>query len=134
MESSKEKSVNCLHTGILNMIHDDLVPILNKGRRNLGNYTEANLMRAVFRNYRKTAGKHRGIRLTTLGNQLLRNHYVAYDYIIEHKVSNKALLTLDQHMTWPYYVGKTRVSFYSENDAAWFTLNGNNLDDFVDYL
>ena len=124
-----------MHFRLLCELRNDLVRVVDKTNKE-ANLSDSYLLKKIFKNHRynKNTKQHRGIRLTTLGNQLLRKHYVAYDYVIEHKVSNKALLTLDQHMTWPYYVGRTRVSFYSENDAAWFTLNGNNLDNFVDYL
>jgi hypothetical protein len=37
-------------------------------------------------------------------------------------------------MSWPYYVGSTSVCFFSENDAAWFRLNGGDLVKFSEYV
>jgi hypothetical protein len=124
-----------MHKKLLSVIRDDLVKMLSKTQESQ-DCSDNYLLKKIFKNHRynKTTNQHHGIRLSTLGNQLLRKHYQAYDYVIDHKVSNKSLLLMDQHMTWPYYVGRTRVSFYSENDAAWFSLNGKNLDDYADYL
>lgn len=124
-----------LHIKILDSVSADLVHTLAHSGITVDDLPVKQLLRKVFRNYRySNQTQHCGIRLTTLGNQLLRKHYVAYDYTIDRRITNKSLLVLDQQMAWPYYVGNTRVTFYSENDAAWFCLNGNNLEDFVDYI
>ena len=37
-------------------------------------------------------------------------------------------------MKWPYYLGRRIVIFYSQEDAAWFRLNGQNLNRYIDYI
>ena len=42
-------------------------------------------------------------------------------------------MKLDEAMMWPYYLNerKGKVIFYSQEDSAWFKLNGGKLVDFI---
>lgn len=119
------------------MICDDIhIYILKSVRQDidLDSNNDKILLRYLFKNYRHYKDKNIGLRLTFVGNQTLRKHFQDYSYPMEGKINNRALIALDKSMLWPYYIGKQYVSFYSKDDAAWFQLNGNNLNNFSQYI
>lgn len=89
---------------------------------------------AIFYNYRTKNNMPMGLRLSTLGNKLLCKCYDCYKYQHSEKLNHKTLLILDKNMKWPYYLTKTHVIFYNQDDAAWFRLSGANLNTYIEYL
>ena len=75
-----------------------------------------------------------GLRLTYTGTKLLKKHFNCYTYQYTGNVNHMTYILLDKHMSWPYYVGNSNVCFFSENDAAWFRLNGGDLVKFSEYV
>ena len=90
--------------------------------------------RILFKNYRSTSNKHYGLRLSYLGDKIMSKHFESYSYEMDSSISNKALLGLDKKMFWPYYIVKKHVTFYSQDDAAWFRLNGQDINTYTDLL
>lgn len=90
--------------------------------------------KVMFKNYRIKNKEHYGLRLTGVGNNLLKRVYDAYTYEISGDINHQAYILLDQNMQWPYYVGRKLATFYSENDAAWFRLNNNDLKLYTEHL
>lgn len=95
---------------------------------------EQSQLSAIFYNYRTKNGVPVGLRLSTLGNKLLCQHFNSYKYQHSEKLNHKTLLILDKNMKWPYYVSNTVVVFYNQEDAAWYKLNGQNLNNYVEYF
>lgn len=127
-------SVEQIHTKLISELEPD---IINYTARRLGDspkYTRDELHRLVFSNYRIVDGAPTGIRLTSFGNALMAKKYDCYRYKITDSPNNKAIIALDKIMEWPYYLGKSIVAFYNENDAAWFRLNGNDINTYVEIL
>lgn len=96
--------------------------------------TDLNLLRIIFKNYRHTSNNRRGLRLTYLGNRVMRKHFTSYSYENSEITSNKAILGLDKNMLWPYYISNKLVTFYNQDDAAWFKLNGSDINTYTNYL
>ena len=122
-----------LHHQLVEVVKTDLASVLNIDE----DFTPSGLkflLKQMFKNYRENSATTKGLRLTYTGLLVLRKHYTCYKYSNNDRISNQALLVLDKEMQWPYYVSSSQVVFFSENDAAWFRLNGENLNDFVDFL
>ena len=88
----------------------------------------------IFTNYRRTKSPHIGLRLSFLGETLMRKTFKAYKYPLEDHPSNHSLILLDPNMQWPYYLGKKYVTFFNEVDASWFQLTGKNIKQFAEDL
>ena len=130
----RQISINELQCKIVENLKVD---IINYTTRRLGedtSFTEEELYRIVFTNFRITDGLPCGIRLTPFGNHLMSKKYDHYKYEYKGKVTNRSFIALDKCMKWPYYVGKKIITFYNEDDAALFRLNGNNINNYVDFL
>ena len=126
--------MNNLHIQILSKLKDQVDSHFQKILGEPQSFNEEETYRILFENYRKINEQHHGLRLTAFGNNLLSKHYDSYKYNHEEKVLNKVYIVLDKSMKWPYYLGRRIVIFYSQEDAAWFRLNGQNLNSYIDYM
>lgn len=88
----------------------------------------------IFSNYRVDKNDSKGIKLTHLGNELLKRQYDSYEFKHDIIPTPKMYLALDQHMQWPYYFTKRKMVLYSQEDAAWYRMNENNIEDFIDFI
>ena len=88
----------------------------------------------VFNNFRIDHGVPKGIRLTYLGNELLKRQFTAYEYDHNVNPTPKMYLILDQQMKWPYYFTKKKMVFYDQEDSAWFKINGSDISAFIDVI
>lgn len=88
----------------------------------------------IFSNYRVSKQDTKGLKLTYLGNELLKRHYDCYDFSHDIIPTPKMYLALDTHMQWPYYFTKKKMVLYSQEDAAWYRMNGNSIEDFTDFI
>lgn len=124
------------HIQILSKIEQDVLSSLHKIQPDVRQYTKDEILRVVFINYRVVLGIPKGLRLTNFGNKILSKHYQTYKYSIEDEINNLVLVSLDKSMKWPYYLGtrSNHVVFYSEEDAAWFRLNGNKITNYVESI
>lgn len=127
------ESIN-LHRGILNIIKDDVSKIVYARGHAEPAIDDNSLLIEIFKNYRFTGNNDKGLRLTYLGNKMLSRHYDSYAYKLAVKPTHKAFVALDTYMNWPYYVSSMNIVFYNKDDAAWYKLNGENLNNFVDFL
>jgi hypothetical protein len=124
-----------LHGVILNEIQSKLLNVLTVVHNS--DREEINLnqqLSAVFYNFRIKDLKPLGLRLSKLGNKLLSKVYVNYKYEHTQKITHKTFIVLDKNMVWPYYITNTHITFYSAEDAVWFRLNGQNLDNYIEYF
>ena len=125
-----------LHIQLLNKIERDVLSFLQANTDGKESFSKDDFLRTIFVNYRLNNGISKGLRLTSTGNKILSKHYRAYKYTIDDKINNLVLVSLDKSMKWPYYLGtrSNHVVFYSEEDAAWFRLNGNNIKHYVESI
>lgn len=126
----------CLQLLILERIKPDLTATLAKLNQDqpTPNHTDRDLLQITFKNYRYKNNEHHGLRLTYQGVSLLKKHYDSYSYTVEEKPTHQAFVRLDKNMKWPYYISKRVATFFNENDAAWYRLNGGNLTSFTEYI
>lgn len=124
------------HTQILTKIESEVLTSLHSINPDVNQYTKDEILRTVFINYRIVSGKPTGLRLTNFGNKILSKHYQTYKYSLEDEINHMVLISLDKLMKWPYYLGtrSNHVVFYSEEDAAWFRLNGNKITNYVESI
>lgn len=71
----------------------------------------------VFKNYQP--GRHKGLRLTQFGWELMRPHFRYWSYQCTPGWSPKPghLIGLEQHLDWPYYHGAGYFRIFGEQDA-----------------
>ena len=124
------------HIQILSKIEPEVLSSLRSINPDVKQYTRDEILRTVFVNYRIVSGVPKGLRLTNFGNKILSKHYQTYKYPIEDEINNLVFVSLDKLMKWPYYLGtrNNHVVFYSEEDAAWFRLNGNKITSYVESI
>ena len=81
--------------------------IIEKIRQELdiNEYSELEIMPLFFKNHRIRGNKVIGVRLTKYGLTLMEKSFTCYNFKLENfKLSNKAVVKLDQTMQWPYFV------------------------------
>ena len=124
------------HEQLLAKIESDVVDSLQTNTKPSTSYSKDEIFRTVFANYRLVSGSPTGLRLTSFGNKILSKHFTFYKYPIQDEVNNFVFITLDKNMRWPYYLGirNNHIVFYSEEDAAWFRLNGNSIKRYVESI
>jgi hypothetical protein len=124
------------HEQLLAKIESDVVESLQTNTEPSTSYSKDEIFRTVFANYRLVSGSPTGLRLTSFGNKILSKHFTFYKYSIQDEINNFVFITLDKNMRWPYYLGtrNNHIVFYSEEDAAWFRLNGNSIKRYVESI
>lgn len=123
-----------LHEHILAEVKEKLLTRLSYGSIEELRFTDKQLLNYLFKNYRYDRSGHKGIRLTYEGHTICSGVFKSYSYELAAPTSNQAKIALDKNMLWPYYIGKQCISFYSEEDAAWFQLNGSDINSFTDFI
>jgi hypothetical protein len=132
-----------IHEFIINTVRSDAVEIYTeyistKTKLNLKESDISNkaLLGHLFINYRHTKySGHKGLRLIFNGMEVMNKHFESYLFVHDsYPFSKQLFVKLDRKMIWPYYVSKNFIVFYSSTEAAWFTLNGSDLKQFVECL
>lgn len=125
-----------IYSVILAAVKDQLLAELLERTGEQKEYTDVELLRCIFKNFRINNNRYYGLRLSYLGSQLLQSHYKSYKFKQEkeQRPPNKVLVVLDKNMIWPYYVSKSVTIFFSEHDATWFQLNGANLNEYIECM
>lgn len=89
----------------------------------------------MFNNYRREHdGTTRGLKLSKFGHSRMRKIFDSHEYEVTEPLTPRALVALDNNMTWPYYVDRSKIVFYSDVDASWFTLSGESLNTMTEIL
>ena len=72
---------------------------------------------SIFKNYKP--GKHKGLRLTSFGWELMKPHFRYWSFQCPPGWSPKPghLIGLEQHLDWPYYHGAGYFRIFGEQDA-----------------
>jgi len=123
-----------LHLYILTTVKEDITHLLEKKDGQEVARSDKRLLSIMFKNYRFRKNTHHGLRLSYIGNRVLSKHFGSFPFPLEKSPSNESLIKLDKSMKWPYYISTNFAVFYSENDAAWFKLNGSDLGSFTGYI
>ena len=126
---------NSFYDQILNKIEDEVIVYLQANNADK-KYNKDEILATIFYNYRVVDNVPKGLRLTSVGSKIMSKHFQIYKYSINDDINNLVLVSLDKSMKWPYYLGtrSNHVVFYSEEDAAWFKLNGNNIKHYVESI
>jgi len=88
----------------------------------------------IFNNFRIRKGVPEGLRLTSLGNEILKRNFEHWEFSHDIQPTPKMYLFLDNKMEWPYYFTKKKLVLYCKEDAAWYKLNGNDMESFTDKM
>lgn len=128
-----QRHSDTIHYKILDIVRDDDLWMTKLIARDY-ELMDLDRLRLIFSNFRFLNNKPHGLRLTYFGDQLMCRHFKFYKFVTDYKANHKAMITLDKCMTMPYYIGRKYVCFFGEDDATWFRLNNNNLNEFVEYL
>ena len=88
----------------------------------------------IFSNFRIRRGKPEGLRLTHLGNELLKRNFEYFEFNHAIEPTPRMYLVLDNQMHWPYYFTKKKMVLYNREDASWYKLNGNDIESFIDII
>ena len=88
----------------------------------------------IFNNFRYKQGAPSGIRLSFLGNELLKRNFQYFDFTHSVNPTPRMYLKLDQNMEWPYYFTKKKFVLFHQDDAAWFKLNSSDIGAFIEVI
>ena len=88
----------------------------------------------IFSNFRIRNNIPEGLRLTYLGNELLKRNFTFYEFNHDITPTPKMYLFLDRKMQWPYYFTKKKMVLFNQDDAAWYRLNGNDIEAFLETI
>ena len=146
LSSSKKKSPN-LHDRILDQLIDNInegllpaenrrpgYPQDNRFYRQFVGLNRKQLYYKIFNNFRYKKGEPAGIRLSFLGNELLKRNFQFFEFSHSVNPTPRMYLKLDQHMAWPYYFTKRKFVLFHQDDAAWFKLNSSDIGAFKEVI
>ncbi len=88
----------------------------------------------LFKNLQISDNTCTGLRLTKLGNTLLKEKYDTYKFPVSEGIHNRLLLRLHDKMQWPYFLDRKNLWLFSEDDAMWLKLVSNDIEKFANSL
>ena len=98
----------------------------------LKQYPMADVCYMLFKNFQYSETTCTGLRLTKLGFTLLKEQFDMYRFpIAKEGMHNNLLLKLHEHMKWPYFLDRKNLILFSEEDAMWLKLVGNDVEKFA---
>ena len=100
----------------------------------LQQYSTMDVCYMLFKNLQISDNTFSGLRLTKLGNTLLKSEYDNYKFPVAEGIHKKLLLRLHEKMRWPYFLEKKTLILYSEDDAMWLKLVANDIEKFANSL
>jgi hypothetical protein len=100
----------------------------------LQQYTIIDVCYMIFKNLQISETTFTGLRLTKLGNTLLKQHYDTYKFPVSEGIHNRLLLRLHDKMQWPYFLDRKTLWLFSEDDAMWLKLVSNDIEKFANSL
>ena len=106
-----------------------------KQELDINQYSVLDIMPLFFKNHRIRGNKVIGVRLTKYGLTLMEKSFTCYNFKLDNfKLSNKAVVKLDQTMQWPYFVDNKKLVLFSEKDSIILKLKGQNLEKWLQGL
>ena len=106
-----------------------------KQELDISQYSVLDIMPLFFKNHRIRGNKVIGVRLTKYGLTLMEKSFTCYNFKLDNfKLSNKAVVKLDQTMQWPYFVDNKKLVLFSEKDSIILKLKGQNLEKWLQGL
>ena len=100
----------------------------------LQQYTIIDVCYMLFKNLQISDNTCTGLRLTKLGNTLLKEQYDTYKFPVSEGIHNRLLLRLHDKMQWPYFLDRKNLWLFSEDDAMWLKLVSNDIEKFANSL
>lgn len=100
----------------------------------LRQYSTIDVCYMLFKNIQVSDNTFTGLRLTKLGFTLLKDMYDSYPFAVAEGIHKKLLLRLHNKMQWPYYLDKKHLYLFSEDDAMWLKLVGDDIEKFANNL
>ena len=100
----------------------------------LQQYTIIDVCYMLFKNLQISDNTCTGLRLTKLGNTLLKEKYDTYKFPVSEGIHNRLLLRLHDKMQWPYFLDRKNLWLFSEDDAMWLKLVSNDIEKFANSL
>ena len=97
----------------------------------LQQYTIIDVCYMLFKNLQISDNTCTGLRLTKLGNTLLKEKYDTYKFPVSEGIHNRLLLRLHDKMQWPYFLDRKNLWLFSEDDAMWLKLVSNDIEKFA---
>ena len=95
-------------------------------------YDVLDILPLFFKNHRIRSNKVIGVRLTKYGLTLMQKSFSCYKFKLDNfKLSNKAVVKLDQTMQWPYFIDNKQLVLFSEKDSVILKLKGQNLEKWL---
>ena len=120
---------------LTNSLQYNIVNRLTESHPSLRQYSLLDACYIIFKNFTVYENNCKGLRLTTLGYNLLKKNFDSYSFSIEKgTIKNKLKLTLHDKMKWPYYIDNKQLVLFSEDDAMWLKIVSNNVDKFAEGL
>ena len=115
-----------------NSLQTRITEKLREEHETLQQYPLTDVCYMLFKNFQYSETTCSGLRLTKLGFTLLKEQYDMYRFPIPKTgLHNKLLLRLHEHMKWPYYLDRKNLLLFSEEDAMWLKLVGNDVEKFA---
>ena len=115
-----------------NSLQTRITEKLREEHETLQQYPLTDVCYMLFKNFQYSETTCTGLRLTKLGFTLLKEQYDMYRFPINKEgMHNNLLLRLHEHMKWPYYLDRKNLILFSEEDAMWLKLVGNDVEKFA---
>ena len=106
-----------------------------KQELDIAEYDVTELIAIIFKNCRIRSNGVTGVRLSNFGLKLMEKSFTCYNFKLENfKLSNEAVVKLDQTMQWPYFVDNKKLVLFSEKDSVILKLKGQNLEKWLQGL
>lgn len=128
-----DKLLQVINEGLL--VNSSRIPHIPKNSRfydQFKTFSRDQLGYKIFSNFRIKSKVPYGLRLSYLGNELLKRNFAFNEFNHDLVPTPKMYLKLDSIMQWPYYFTKRKIVLYSDEDVVWYKLNGNDLEAFLD--
>lgn len=94
-------------------------------------YNNIEICYMIFKNLQISDNNISGLRLTKLGFNILKKQYDNYTFSVSEGIHKRLVLVLHKKMKWPYYLDSKQLVLFSEDDAMWLKLVGNDIEKFA---
>ncbi len=100
----------------------------------LTKYSDDDVLRLLFKNFRTTHKGTVGLRLTFAGHNFISQYYEQFLYSIGNEANLTTLFLLDKYQIWPYYISRSYAIFYNGMDASMFKLCNGDINQYAETL
>ena len=115
-----------------NSLQTRITEKLREEHETLQQYPLTDVCYMLFKNFQYSETTCTGLRLTQTRFYIIKEQYDMYRFPnTKTGLHNKLLLRLHEHMKWPYYLDRKNLILFSEEDAMWLKLVGNDVEKFA---